>query len=137
AVGFAMQRARRDRRADGGDAAAERLGEDANVGHDLGRVQLPRAADAGLHFVEDEKRAMPAAQRLRLLQVSVGRYADAALALDRLDDECGDIARQHLLQRIQIAERNLGVVRARYERRALALVAHDAQRAERRAVIAA
>ena len=57
------------------------------------------AAEAGLDLVGDEQRAVLAAQPLRLVQVAVVRQVDA-LALDRLEDEGGDVAGlQRALQR--------------------------------------
>ena len=90
-------------------AARQRLGEQHHVGLDipvLDREEAAGAADAGLDFVGDEQRAVFAAQRSGARQELVGGHVDA-LALDRLDDEGGDLARrQRLLQRGEIVERD-------------------------------
>ena len=79
----------RDRR----HAAAERLAKHEHVGHEpvaLEGEQRAGPAEAGLHLVEDEERAVPPAQLLRLGEVAGRQPADAGLRLDRLDDERGE-----------------------------------------------
>jgi hypothetical protein len=49
------------------------------------------AAQSGLHLVGDEQGAMPAAQIGGRFEIVVGRHG-YGLALDRLDDEGGDVA---------------------------------------------
>jgi hypothetical protein len=64
------------------------------------------AAHAGLHFVVNEQRAVFAAKLLRLEQIAGGGHVDA-LALDRFDDERGDVAlAQFGFQRGQVVERD-------------------------------
>ena len=68
------------------------------------------AAEAGLDLVGDEQRAVLAAQPLRLREIAVVGHVDA-LALDRLDDEGGDVAAsQRALQRGEIVERHARAV---------------------------
>ncbi len=72
----------------------------------LEREHLPGAAEAGLHLVDAEERAVSAAERLRALEVAGGRQVDA-LALDRLDEEDRDVlAPQLRLERVEVAERH-------------------------------
>ena len=67
---------------------------------------MPGAAEAGLHLVDAEERAVPPAERLRALEVA-GRRQMHALALDRLDEEERDVlAAQLLLERVEVAERH-------------------------------
>ena len=99
----------RQHRADRHMAARQRLRQQHHVGFDvpvLDREEFSGAADAGLDFVRDEQRAVFAAQRGCARQKFVVGHVDA-LALDRLDDEGGDLARrQRLLQRCEIVERD-------------------------------
>ena len=75
------------------DAAAEALGQGDDVGHDAGLlVGEPGAgaADAGLHLVEHEQRAVRRVVSSRAAAGSPGRRHDhAGLALDRLEDDRG------------------------------------------------
>ena len=99
----------RQQRADRNMTARQRLREQHHVGLDipvLDREESSGAADSGLDFVGDEQRAVFAAERGRARQKFVGGHVDA-LALDRLDDEGGDLARrQRLLQCGEIVEGN-------------------------------
>ena len=96
-------------RADRNMAAGQRLGEQHHVGFDipvLDREEPPGSPHPGLNFVGDEQRAVAPAQRGGARQKFIGGHVDA-LALDRLDDEGGDLARrQRLLQRGEIVEGN-------------------------------
>ena len=71
----------------------------------LEREQLPRAAEAGLHLVDAEERAVRAAERLCALEVA-GRRQVHALPLDRLDEEEARRLRccSCLLERVEVAE---------------------------------
>src|SRR6185369_5125063 len=63
------------------------LGQRRDVGRDaevLRREHLAAAADARLHFVEDQQDAVTIAQRAQALQESIRRHQVATLALDRL-----------------------------------------------------
>ena len=72
----------------------------------LEREEAPGASEPGLHLVADEQRAVLAAGRLRAREIALRREVDA-LALDRLDDERGDVARGELrAQRVEVAERH-------------------------------
>ena len=72
----------------------------------LEREQLAGAAEAGLHLVDAEERPVPAAERLRALEVA-GRRQVHALPLDRLDEEERDVlAAQLPLERVEVAERH-------------------------------
>src|SRR4029079_109414 len=100
----------RQQRADRNVAAGQRLRQQHHVGFDvpvLDREEFSGAADAGLDFVGDEYRAVFFAQRRGAGQEFIRRQVDA-LALDRLDNEGGDLARrQRLLKRGEIVEWNL------------------------------
>ena len=70
--------------------------------------QLPGPAEAGLHLVDREQRAVAAAELLRAGEVAVRREVDA-VTLDRLDEEERDVPAAELtLERVEIAERDLG-----------------------------
>jgi hypothetical protein len=61
----------------------------------LAREHAPAAADAGLHFVEDQQDAVLVAQRAQARQEAIGRHHVAALALDRFHQDRGDIRCRH------------------------------------------
>ena len=72
------------------DAAAEALGERHDVGRDaevLIGEPLAGPAAAGLHFVEDQQQVVLVGQLAQLGEEAVGRDADAAFALNRLDQD--------------------------------------------------
>jgi hypothetical protein len=48
-----------------------------------------------LHFVGDQKNAVLAAQTLQVAQKFGGRGHVAAFALNRFDDDAGDVFRRH------------------------------------------
>src|ERR1700689_5032654 len=82
-----------DHRGDRHIAAAERLADEHEIWFQspvLEREPPAGASEAGLDLVDDKHRAVAPAQRLRGLQVAVRRQRDHA-ALDRLDDEGGDV----------------------------------------------
>ena len=95
--------------ADGDVAARERLRD----GHDV-RLEPPvverehpaGAAEPSLYLVDTEERAVASAEELGSLEVSrIGH--DSALALDRLDQEQGDVlSAQLLLEGLEIVERH-------------------------------
>ena len=75
-------------------AARQRLGKQYHIGLDapvLDCEEPSGATEPGLTLVGHKQRAMPAAQRRRFAQIVVHRHVDA-FALDRLDDERGDVA---------------------------------------------
>ena len=77
---------RRENRADR-NAAAEALRHGNNIRTDavlLERKQAARAADAGLHLVDDEQQILLAAERLDLLDERRVKRQNAALALHKL-----------------------------------------------------
>ena len=104
----------RQQRADRHMAAGQRLRDQHHVGLDvpvLDREETAGAAHAGLDLVGDEQRAVFLAERGRARQEFVGGHVDA-LALDRLDDEGGDLARrQRLFERGEIVEGDRGAAR--------------------------
>src|SRR3546814_9783574 len=65
--------------------------------------EAPGAAEPGLDLVDDEERAVALAQPHRLAEVGLVRQGDA-LALDRLDDEGGDLTT--LQRRLQGRQRS-------------------------------
>ena len=72
----------------------------------LEREPRPGAPEPGLDLVGDEQRAVAPAERLRGFQVARGRRRHHA-ALDRLDDERGDISCAQLrFKSRQVAVRN-------------------------------
>ena len=104
-----VHRARHQQRADRHVAARERLRDRHEIRLEppvLEREHLPGPAEAGLHLVDAEERAVAAAELLRALEVARRRQVHA-LALDRLDEEDGDVlAAQLLLERVEVAERH-------------------------------
>src|SRR5690606_40270772 len=92
-------------RADRDGTAGECLGEKHDVGlypPMLDREESPGSPEAGLDLVRNEERTVPAAQARQLGEVVVGRQVDA-LALDRLDEEGGDVtSRERFFGRAKI-----------------------------------
>jgi hypothetical protein len=87
-------------------AATERLAEDHPIGSNrlvLTGQQLAGAAKAGLHFVDNEQHLMPPADRRASCQIAIRWQQDAALTLDRLDQEGGGMRRDGRGQRPGIA----------------------------------
>ena len=87
--GLLVNRAPRDDRRRGHVTAAQRLGQGEDVGLQAPVLEgepFAGAAEAGLHLVADEKRAVLAAERLRAVVVIVLRELHA-LALHQLDDK--------------------------------------------------
>ena len=85
--------ATRQHRADGDEAAGERLRDYQDVrlhARVLEREELAGATQSGLHLVENEERAVTGARPLRRKQVIVVSDEDP-LALDRLEHEGGDV----------------------------------------------
>ena len=104
-----------DERADG-EPAAEPLRHGHRVGHDAAAdvrelVGEPGAgpAHAGLHLVEDQQRAVLGRELAGERQVAGRERPDAGLALDRLDEQRGDLVavdRERGLERLGVAERH-------------------------------
>jgi len=70
------------------------------------REHAAGSAEAGLHLVDAEQRSVAAAEFLRALEVAI-RRKEWAVALDRLDDENGDVlAAKRRLERVEIVERD-------------------------------
>jgi len=131
---FLINRAARDDGRRGHVTAAERLGDSEDVGLQVPVLEgepLARAAEAGLHLVADEERAVLAAQGLRAVVVIVLREFDA-LALDQFHDEGRDVALLQLVLKLcDVAHRHRFA--ARHER-AEALVKSGIARHGKRAV---
>ncbi len=133
-----VHRARHEERAHRDIAARQRLRHRHQV-----RLEPPvlegehpaRPPEARHHLVDTEQRPVAAAQRLRALEVAVGRQVNP-LALHRLDEEERHVlAPQLLLERLEVAERHL--LEAREERlkpRGELRVPVRRERAEREAV---
>ena len=93
------------------------------------------AADAGLDLVEDQERAVLAAELAQAGEVAGRRDVDAALALHRLDDERGRRAVDRGARGVEIAERHDGLVaQQRLVGIAVLRLADHLERAERAAV---
>jgi hypothetical protein len=70
--------------AHGHQSAAERLGQDHDVGLHIEMVRRQEssgAIHAGLHFIKDEERARPPARLLGLPQIGWRGYLDSAFGL--------------------------------------------------------
>ena len=70
-------------------------------------VEPPRAADAGLHFVENQQEVMPVADLAQAAQERRGNDPHPALALDRLDQDRPGLRPDRRLDRSEIGHRNL------------------------------
>src|SRR5438093_148029 len=94
---------------DGHVASAEPLSDEHEVRLEspvLQREPLAGTSESGLDLVDGEERAVAPTQRLRRLQIARRRKRHHP-ALNRLDDEGGDIFRaQFRLQAREVAERN-------------------------------
>ena len=126
---------RRDAGADR-DAAAQALGhgDDVGVGHRSGEP-LAGAADAGLHLVEPEQRAVVAGDLAGGGEVVGGRDDHARLALDRFEDDGRGLVGDGLRERGLVAVRHEGdVAGQRLERRAVRLLRRQRERAHGAAV---
>ena len=103
---------------DGGEreAAGDALGAQHEVGDEaevLAREVRAGAGHAALDLVGDEDDAVRGAPLLQRGQVAVGRNHEAALALDRLDDEAGEVGgADDLLEVGDRAGRGLGAAEA-------------------------
>src|SRR4029078_1144626 len=82
--------------------------------HDVGRhahmligEQRPGAGDAGLHLVENQHEAMLVAESAQSRKKTRRRNADAALTLDRLDQNAGRLRSDGALVRLDVAKRDL------------------------------
>ena len=123
-------------------AAAEALGQRDDVRLDavgLVREPVPGAADAGLHLVEHQQRAGGGADLPGRGQVAGRRDDHAVLALDRLEDDHGGLARSRPpASAAGVAVRHVGdLARQRPERVRLGRLAGQRQRAHGAAVEAA
>ncbi len=121
-----------------GRPAAETLGQRHHVGRDavvLVREKRSGAAHSGLHLVEDQQRTVPGGDLAGGRQVAVGWHDDAALPHDRLEEHRGGVVTDRRGQRVDVAVRHVGdVTGQRRERRLLARLAGQRQRAHRPAV---
>ena len=100
-----------------GDAAAEALGQRHDVGRDaevLVGEPLAGAAAAGLHLVEDQQQLVLVGQLAQAGEEAGGRNADAAFALDRLDQDGGRLVVDQRDDGAEVAER--GVAEAGQQR---------------------
>ena len=92
------------------DAAAQALGQRHDIRHDAGVLigkPLARAAAAALHFIENQQQFVLVGQLPQAFQETIRRNADAAFALDRLDQNRARLVVDELLDGIQIAERRV------------------------------
>ena len=136
---------RQHRRDPGGRARGadrEPAAECLREGHDvrrhadvLVREKPARAAHAALHLVEDEKELVPVGQVAEARQVVGRRHVDAALALDRLDEDRDRLVahgRRHRRRVVVGDEANAG--QERLEALVVLLLAGGGERGERAAV---
>ena len=89
------------------EAAADALGGRHDVGLDpvmLIGEQLAGAGVAALDLVEDEHQIVLVGERAQALDEFRAGRADAALALDRLDQEAGGVRAHRRLGRVEIVE---------------------------------
>ena len=130
---FRGRQARADR-----EAAAKRLGQRHDVGFDAGVLigeQIAGAADAGLHFVENQQQAVIVAKLAQRAQEIVRHDAHATLAHHRLDDDCSGFRCNGFLDGVEIVEDDLiETGHRRAEAFEIFLVAGGRQRGERPAV---
>src|SRR6266702_3987087 len=88
------------------------LGDADDVGLDAGVLDGPPlsgSAGAGLDVIGDQQNAMPVADAPNLLQENVGRDDVAAFALDRLQNDCGNLfGRQRGLEQLVFDETRAG-----------------------------
>ena len=93
------------------------------------------AADASLDLVEDEQRAGGITDLSQAGEVAVRRHVHAALALNRLDDECSHVAGHGTGRSVEVVE---GYEMALRQQRSVGLAvfrrSDQAQRAQRAAV---
>ena len=93
-----------------GKPAADALGDRHDVRRDAGPFigeQPAGAADAALDLVEEKQDALGVADRPQLLQEGVRNHANAAFALNGLDEDRRRFRRHRLLQGVDVAERDL------------------------------
>ena len=130
---FARREARADRK-----AGAEALGERRDVRRDARpfvREEAAGAAHAGLDLVEDQQQPVLVAELPEVAQLLVRHRADAALALDRLDQDRRGLRADRRLRRLQVAERHLvEAVDLRAEAFEVFLLAAGGERRQRAAV---
>ena len=91
-------------------ARAEAFGGREDIGLDAGplvSVQAPGATDSRLHFVEDEKEIALVTDFAQTLEKGVRNHPNAALALNRLDQDCGRLRRDRGLDGGKVRYRNL------------------------------
>ncbi len=124
---------------DGDEASAESFRQNDHVGVHAFAVcgdEGSGAADSGLHLVEYEERAVFFAERLDGCQVVGRRRNDAGLALERLEDDGGDLVlAEGGIERGEIAEGNLvGLWEQRTESFLPEVVAHQGERSAGKAV---
>ena len=103
--GFGRRQTSPDRK-----AAAERLGQRHDVGFDADALmgeQATRAAHARLDLVEDEQNAFVVAQLAQRPEEGMRRRADAALTLQRLDQDAGGGRTDGFFHGFDVAERDL------------------------------
>ena len=97
--------------ADGDEPAGQGLGDGHQVGLDpvvLVAEEPAGPAQPGLHLVADQQGPVPVQQGGRRGQEAVRHHLDA-LALDRLDDQGGDVAGGQLpAEGVEVAEGHLG-----------------------------
>ena len=93
-----------------GEAVPERLGDRHDVGHHacpLVGEEAPCATHAALHLVEDEHQPCLVGEGAQVLKERVGRRMDAALALDRLDQQRRCLVADGRAGRVEIIEIDL------------------------------
>ena len=91
------------------EAAAQPLGDGGDVrahARLLAGEQRAGAAHAGLDLVEHQQQAVLVAEGAQVLQALRRHRPDAALALDRLDQDGGGLGADRGVQRLVVAERH-------------------------------
>jgi hypothetical protein len=116
-------------------AASDGLGKRHEVGHDaelLKDEEVPRAPEAGLDLVEDERRAHAVGRLARSLHVFGRERHDPALAQDRFQKDRCRLGRDGALESGDVVGREEDrFAHERQERRPIALVSRQGERAHR------
>ncbi len=120
------------------EAAAHALGDRRDIGLHARPVvapQLAGAAETRVDLVVEQQQAELVADRAQVLQELRGRGADAAFALDRLDQDAGGLVVDHVAHDVGVVQRRVAIAgRRRAEAFEVLLVAGGGERVQQAAV---